>query len=116
MRVQRAKVGGKSLDYFEADHWQLAIGNWQLATGMDMAVKSPSPSAHNPLLGLHNPMTSPHNPLGIQLGGKGAMTGLPPNPSSNADEGTEVARQVSNLTLTISLIRGRLRYDNIGFL
>ena len=102
MRVQRAKVGGRSLDYFEADHWQLAIGNWQLATGMDMAVKSPSPSAHNPLLGLHNPMTSPHNPLGIQLGGKGAKTGLPPH--SNADEGTEVARQVSNLTLTISLI------------
>jgi len=59
---------------------------------MDMAVKSPSPSVHNPLLAFHVPMTSPHNPMGIQVV-KGAETGLA-HSNFNADEGTEVARQV----------------------
>ena len=90
-------MGGRSFQDFEADHLQLAVG-------MDMAVKSPSPSVHNPLLGLHNPMTSPHNPLGIKVGVNGGDTGLAAHSNSNADEGTEVARQVSNFTLTITLI------------
>ena len=68
--------------------------------GMDMAVKSPSPSVHNPLLAFHVPMTSPHNPLGIQVV-KGAETGLARS-NLNPDEGTEVARQVSNFSATIS--------------
>ena len=73
---------------------------------MDMAVKSPSPSVHNPLLGLHNPMMSPHNPLGIKVVKGHAETGLAAHSNSNGDEGTEVARQVSNFTLTFNLIQG----------
>ena len=68
---------------------------------MDMAVKSPSPSVHSPLLGLHIPVTSPHNPLGIEVV-KDAETGLA-HSNLNPDEGTEVARQVSNCTVIISL-------------
>ena len=68
---------------------------------MDMAVKSPSPSVHNPLLGLHIPVTSTHNPLGIEVV-KDAETGLA-HPNLNPNEGTEVARQVSNFTVIISL-------------
>ena len=69
-----------------------------LEAGMDMAVKSPSPSVHiNPMLGdLHIPVASPLNPLGTQVQvGKGAETGLAYS-NGKADEGTEVARQVSS--------------------
>ena len=75
------------------------IGREEFVTDMDMAVKSPSPSVHHNFTNLHSPMTSPHTPVGIPVIPVGKETGMS-RPSSNEDEGTEVARQVRiNLTI-----------------
>ena len=73
------------------------IGREEFVTDMDMAVKSPSPSVHH---NFTSPMTSsPHTPVGIPVIPVGKETGMS-RPSSNEDDGTEVARQVRiNLTI-----------------
>ena len=70
------------------------IGREEFVTDMDMAVKSPSPSVHHNFTNLHTLMTSPHTPVGIPVIPVGKDTGMS-RPSSNEDDGTEVARQVS---------------------
>ena len=68
MRVQRAKVGGKSLDYFEADHWQLAIGNWN-GHGCEISVAECAQS----LVGSSQPYDEPTQPVGHTIGGQGCQ-------------------------------------------
>ena len=76
------------------------IGREEFVTDMDMAVKSPSPSVHHNFTNLHSPVTSsPHTPVGIPVIPVGKETGML-KPSSNEDEGTEVARQ-ARINLTI---------------
>ena len=80
------------------------IGREEFVTDMDMAVKSPSPSVHHNFTNLHSPMKhspvgKPHTPVGVPVIPVGKETGMS-RPSSNEDEGTEVARQVRiNLTI-----------------
>ena len=82
------------------------IGREEFVTDMDMAVKSPSPSVHHNFTNLHSPMThspmtSPHSPVGIPVIPVGKETGSGMSrPSSNEDDGTEVARQ-ARINLTI---------------
>ena len=78
------------------------IGREEFVTDMDMAVKSPSPSVHHNFTNLHSPVTSsPHTPVGIPVIPVGKETGSGMSrPSSNEDEGTEVARQ-ARINLTI---------------
>ena len=75
------------------------IGREEFVTDMDMAVKSPSPSVHHNFTNLHSPMT--HTPVGKPVIPVGKETGSGMSrPSSNEDDGTEVARQ-ARINLTI---------------